>query len=1206
MSRAGVALPEALREADAQARVLAQREFVRPVVVEAGAGTGKTTALVARVLAWSFGPGWERARSIAASGCEPVRADRIAAQVLRGIVAITFTEMAAAEMGERIGGALLEIERGESLDWLEDPQPRLSADELRARARALRGSLDQLVVQTIHAYCRRLLVENALDAQLHPRLEIDADGRLQEQAVRSAMEAALETAYAAPGDADFLALATHGIGPREIEQASIALLEVGMPEQALRADPATPDRIAALTGRLRAPLEDFIAIGGAELSSGGSVAADTAKFLGDLRARLNAEPPADRMALAQFVGALRGDWTDRIRGRLQDWTRGKLNKSEAAALEARAEPLSACSGELVSVLDHMASIDLDRLDAARRAIAGPLAAAQSQLRAAGVLTFSALLAEVRSLLRERPDVAQRIRAGIDQLLVDEFQDTDQYQCEIVRALGLEGAQDARPGLFIVGDPKQSIYGWRRADLAAYHAFVDEVRAAGGSVVRLSVNFRSVQIVLDETERVIAPVMHERPGVQPAFEPLIACAEHAGAPGFREGCRQSVEYWLSTNWAGDGSGQRETTAAQAAQIEALALARDLRELHDEHGVAWRSIGVLFRSRGEWEIYLTALRRAGIPYAAEGDRNYYRRREIIEAACLMRCIFEPNDQLAWLSYLRSAAVGVPDAAWIPLWSRGLPDRLAGLDAGDPESLGELATAIREVANAISADIPGIERIAGWEDNLVGAVLDIARLRGSFASDPTDVFIERLRSRSLLEVTESARFLGAWRCANLERFFREIGQELEAGGDPHALARRLRAAVASEKVAEEGRPADLMADSVKVMTIHAAKGLGFEHVYLMQLHKGTASGSEPSTQAAQWRDGFEYRLLGLPTLAWDCVLRERERSAEAERVRLLYVAMTRAKQRLVLAGLWSDHQRRSSRGQSIEHVQPRIDATAGLADWLSGPARDGAADFVDHSGVRWLLPVLAAGEASMSSEARVTGAALPSQSELVDASRRLSGLRATAAARMARPMGGRASAGAHERRDESDDRAWGESRGAVDGRDRAAARAIGSAIHRALETFDFRGDADEEIGRQREAVARELARTAASNDASETVRAGTHLWDRIVDGDLFANLRALSDRILARELAVLSPPIGEEGPVGYLAGVIDLVYRDPSDDRLVVVDYKTDAVPDADAMRRLADLYAEQGGVYRNALQDALDLSYVPRFELWFLQSDEIVRC
>jgi ATP-dependent helicase/nuclease subunit A len=1201
MSRKEIALVDGLREEDARARVVAQREFTRPVVVEAGAGTGKTTALVARVLAWSFGPGWDRAVESAAPTAEGVRSGSVAAQVLRGIVAITFTEKAAAEMSERIGGALLEVERGELVDWLEAPEPALPAAELCTRARALRGSLDHLVVQTIHAYCRRLLVENSLDARLHPNLEIDADGRLQEQAVRSAMETSLESAYANSGHPDFLALAARGFGPREIEQALIALLDAGFPSQMLASDPATPERISALIARLREQIEGYAAIADGALLTGGSVTIGTAEFLDWLRATLNEQPPSDRVGFDAFVGQLCERLTDSILNRLKKWRKGDFNKSETAAVGDRAKQLAACIGELVLHFEHVVAIDLDLLDAARSALEAPHAAAEAQLRSAGVLTFSALLGEVRVLLRDRPDVAARIRAGIDQLLVDEFQDTDHCQCEIVRALALEGPEDARPGLFIVGDPKQSIYSWRRADLGAYHAFVEEVCESRGELVRLSVNFRSVPDVLDEVERVIEPVMKPIPGVQPAFERLIASPEHVDAEGFRGDRLRPVEHWLSTGWDGNGDGQRATSTAEAAQIEALALARDLRELHDQHGVAWKSIGVLFRSRGDWEIYLPALRQAGVPYAAEGDRNYYRRREVIDASCLVRCVLDPNDQLALISYLRSVAVGVPDAAWIPLWSRDFPDQFARLDGSDPETIARIADSIRDAARSVAAEVPGIDRIAGWEENLLWAISDIAQLRASFACDSADVFIEKLRTRTLFEATESARYLGAWRCANLERFFREIGLELEAGRDPHELVRRLRAAVATEEIAEEGRPADLMADAVKVMTIHGAKGLGFEHVYLMQLHKGGGGGPERPTQTAEFEGGFEYQLFGVPTLAWDCVLRERERSAEAERVRLLYVAMTRAKQRLVLTGLWPDHRRHSGRGQkgqAIEHLQPRIESTEGLEGWLSGPALDGASDFVDGFGARWLLPDLEAGEAAAPSGTRVNGAELPSESEVCDASHRLAGLRVSAAERMLRPVAAAASA----RGREGDDPEVFERGGSRD--NGAAARAIGSAIHRALEEFDFSADLEEEVERQRDAVARDLAQSTDDNRADETVAAGTQLWDQVARGRLFARLRELSDRIVARELSVLSPPIDDAGPVGYFTGQIDLVYRDPDSDEMVIVDYKTGALGDRDGLRSPEASYVQQGDAYRRALESAFELPYTPRFELWFLRDDEIV--
>jgi ATP-dependent exoDNAse (exonuclease V) beta subunit len=343
----------------------------------------------------------------------------------------------------------------------------------------------------------------------------------------------------------------------------------------------------------------------------------------------------------------------------------------------------------------------------------------------------------------------------------------------------------------------------------------------------------------------------------------------------------------------------------------------------------------------------------------------------------------------------------------------------------------------------------------------------------------------------------------------------------------------------------------------------------------------------------------LLGVPTLAWDCVLRERERSAEAERVRLLYVAMTRAKQRLVMTGLWSDHQQRSSRGQAIEYIQPRIESTDGLAPWLAGSALEGVSDFVDCFGARWSLPVLETGEEAGSLGARVNGAELLSESEVSDSSHRLAELRASATERMSRPM----SASASARGRGGDDPEVFER--AKSGENGAAARAIGSAIHRAFEEFDFSADAKLEIERRRDALACDLAQAAAGDRADETVTAGTRLWDQIVRGSLFARLRELSDRIVARELSVLSPPIADEGPVGYFTGQIDLVYRDPDNDEMVIVDYKTGALNDRDGLRSPKASHVEQGNTYKRALESAFELSYAPRFELWYLRDDEIVR-
>ena len=123
-----------------------------------------------------------------------------------------------------------------------------------------------------------------------------------------------------------------------------------------------------------------------------------------------------------------------------------------------------------------------------------------------------------------------------------------------------------------------------------------MRAAGGSVGTLCVNHRSVPAILREVERVIAPVMVRAPGLQPAFEALAPSTERETAEGFAAGGRGPVEFWLPALCDERGV-PRATRASEAAALEARALAQDLCELHDAHGVAWRSFGVLFRSRGD---------------------------------------------------------------------------------------------------------------------------------------------------------------------------------------------------------------------------------------------------------------------------------------------------------------------------------------------------------------------------------------------------------------------------------------------------------------------------------------------------------------------------------------------------------------------------------------------------------------------------------
>jgi ATP-dependent exoDNAse (exonuclease V) beta subunit len=1220
------------READRAARLAAQREFTHPLVLEAGAGTGKTTTLVARILAWCLGPGWERSRErrrrvdLKGKVVEP-RPEQVAADVLGGVVAITFTEAAAAEMADRVADELARIAGGfgEVRDWLDVELLPPDAERV-ARARALVGTLDHLAVRTIHAWCLSLLAAYPLEAGRHPSLTVDADGRLLEGIARETVEAHLREGYGDPGDPDLLALAARGFGPPEILEALLALAGAGLPAAALGEDPLAPEAIAALAQRLAAAAAGLSRLLASRPGGGGrrgnlqAVEAGLAALLG----RMGESP--DLPILRSWIADL---FPKNLAEHVRKWGKGDLSsQAEKERLGGIIPELAAAAGGLCRLLAHLERLDPELLGTARRTLAPLLRQVEEELRARGIETFPALLTGAAALLAKAPEVRARVRRDIDQLLVDEFQDTDRVQCEILRLLALDGPADERPGLFLVGDPKQSIYGWRSADLAAYDGFVALVERAGGVVRSLVENFRSVPAILDEVARVIAPVMREEVGLQPRFVPLLPCEARAGSRGFSKDAaagkrsRRPIEYWVSWKEEGErGEVLARTRPGAAAELEAAALAADLLELHADHGVRWKEIGVLLRSTSELDVYLEALRRAGIPFFVGRDKQYYRRREVIEAAALVRAVLDPGDHLALLTVLRSASVGVPDAALIPLWQRDFPRRVTELSRPWPEELAALRAVIEEAARAVPADVPGIERVRGWEQSLIAAVEALATLRESWETDPADRFVERLRRLFLIEATEAARYLGAYRLANLDRFFRQLLAGLEDGaGDVTAVLRLLRRSVAEAEEAEEGRPREGGEDAVSVLTMHGAKGLDFAHVYLLQLHKQTRTEAPDRTEVGSFAQGggrrAEYRVFGAATPGFDQVEAERAAVESAERVRTLYVAMTRAKDRLVLAGTWPERETPPDPAQARTHLDlllSRPDLPP-LTDLWQEAAESGGWGSTDRTGALWYLPDLHEREAAP--EAEGDAPELPAIEEVRRAGEVLAVRGRAAEARMARPWSAPASEEAHERlrelqaerrfrdRDE-EETAPPAPPEPPEEPDRESAMAAGGALHRALEEWDLAADPQVELARQRDLLPSYLAALLGDARPDRAERRAAALLDRFAAGPLLPRLRELSGGIVARELPVLLPPgEGEKAPVGYVAGAIDLLYQDAGTGTLVIADYKTDEVRGEEEIAARAAAYAPQGAIYARAVQEALGLPEAPRFELWFLAAGRVV--
>ncbi|HSM51666.1 MAG TPA: UvrD-helicase domain-containing protein, partial [Thermoanaerobaculia bacterium] len=832
------------------------------------------------------------------------------------------------------------------------------------RATHLLSAVDRLHVQTIHGCCRSLLAAHPAEAGVHPAFVIDAEDAAADLLLAEVVEELLPARYAA-GDPSLFALAGAGLGPAKLVEALRVLLAKGATAEELRGDPLAAERWQALLDRLAAAAADLAAVLSHLPPQGGALKkAREAQAVASVLAAGAAEGP-DEAVLEELLAAAR-EAAKNLKKKLRDWTQEELTQTEAAHLGVVRSQLADAAGRVQRLLEHLAGLEPQLLAALRTALLPLLEEVEARRYRLGLVSFDELQRKAVRLLERHPPVARLVRGGIAQLLVDEFQDTDSLQCRLVETLALAAPPGERPGLLLVGDPKQSIYGWRRADLAAYEAFARRLEGRGGRVEALTVNFRSVPAILAEVERAMDPAFDPEPGLQPLFVPLVACPDKADAAGCTLGERAPVEHWLT--WQAASGEPLPLSAHEATRLEARAIAADLASLRSEGGAdapAWSEIAILLRATGDLPYYLAALREAGVPYQVDSDRSFYRQREVIDAAALVRTVLDPGDQVAVVALLRSPWVGVPDAALLPLWVAGFPAAMAALTGPDPEALAGLRSlAKRAAAQSAASDAPGLAAASGWEVALEAAVEGLAALRAGYRSLTSDRFVDALRARFPVEALAAARFLGAHRLASLRRLFEQLVDDLErAGGDPAPVLRRLRRAVAEEMEEPKGLPRT-SGDAVQVLTIHKAKGLDFRHVYLPQLHRGHGGDRKPDVWRGDREGGAEYSLLGIRSLGMDEVSRFAARTEEAERVRLLYVGMTRAKERLVTLGRWpGEPGGRALRRETL--LQPLSEALGGYLpreELAAGAARD-------SSGVLWrvcgaieaLPPVPAGGEVS-----------------------------------------------------------------------------------------------------------------------------------------------------------------------------------------------------------------------------------------------------
>jgi ATP-dependent helicase/nuclease subunit A len=875
---------------DADARLRAV-DPSRNVVLEASAGTGKTRVLV------------ERYVNLLLAGVAPEH-----------ILAITFTRKAAAEMRQRIVERLKEASRTGQLP--------------PARWKALRERLGEIAISTIDAFCLSLIREFPLEADVEPGFDL-ADGTEIPRLIAEALDRALRICrHQAQTDAD-IALVFLQLNDRKLREGLTALLGRRLvaaevlqnflasgprdltPEVACR---RAAERLADIL--LHAPADadlDTLLIGGPVGHP------QFAMLAADLRSLCS--PPAPDYARPDVQAAFRM-LVDRVRGyfltldgkprKAKGFGQADVKKEHCVSETAWKRHRDAVEIVAPAIEETVRAFRRDLNVILSRGVWRLFQVALSQYRrtldAHAVLDFSEVLSRAVGLLRQMEEFSQsryRLEARFQHVLVDELQDTNRAQWELVALLvrswgeGFGASADAlAPSIFVVGDRKQSIYGFRDAEVAVLDeavGFIGGLRRDDATRQAISVSFRAVPGLLAFVNELFVEIAGTTDGARrDAFRyadddrfPVVPVVD-AELPLFAAAASvHDVVDILA------GATVEATTDRVADEVVRLlspdsgAVVRDPRT-----GVARpvraADIAVLFRSRDSHRDYEAALDRRQVPTYVYKGLGFFDADEIQDLIALLRFLADPTSDLRAAAFLRSRIVRVSDRG-IVLLGRRLADALTATEP--PPEIDQLEEEDRGVLERVRRALPH------WL-----AMVD--RL------PPSEVLEEVLRETAYaLEMRGSRRPQARENVKKLRSLIRRV----ENRG--YATLVRIADFLDDLAVGDESNAVVDAADAVSLMTVHAAKGLEFPIVFIVNMQRGAGG---PRAPVRVLTDGY-----GVPSVSIgdfeseadeDTTARDRE-----ETKRLLYVAATRARDRLYFAAALKDGAFKPGRG-SLGEVLPK----------------------------------------------------------------------------------------------------------------------------------------------------------------------------------------------------------------------------------------------------------------------------------------------
>ncbi len=730
--------------------------------------------------------------------------------------------------------------------------------------------------------------------------------------------------------------------------------------------------------------------------------------------------------------------------------------------------------------------------------------------------------------------------------MDEFQDTDPVQYEIILFLceraGRSAAdwQDVQldPGkLFIVGDPKQSIFAFRRADIEAFQAVTTLVVGQGGLPLTLTTNFRSHASILAAVNGLFGRLLAGGRGPQPPYHALDPQPDRRTGAGV-----QGVALRLVAP-AGDEEEGEDLNAPQAVRVEAEALAGWLKTEVIGHEMLTRrdgpprkvepgDVALLFRTFTQSRDYLEALRRHGLSYVAEGEKHFYRRQEVIDLVNLLRCVRHPDDQVALAGLLRSALGALTDGELVELAS------LRALDyrGGGPPELTQHSKAAHLLR--LYAALESLHRDCPMKP----------------LPDALDLLFARL---PVLELA-AASLHGEQAAANLWKI-RDLAEDL--AGDPDmtlaGFVELLAERIADPPEESESGLAEESLEAVRVLSIHKAKGLEFPIVVLVGMHAGTLAQRDPVQVQHDWSSGVAGIRLGSTGTLGGLFASERlEARTVAEQRRLLYVGMTRAKERLILSGAQTS---RSATGNFLSLLRGVIGEAVGSREASELPVGEG----------RMTQVVLPADEGRPRARVAQERASRPGDE--------LDGFEARRQSRAARWVHCRDRPTVLTPSMLEGPRHGPTGAGSQVAGDRGLASTVGSLVHKALECWNYRNGVEVLLEQFTQGAGGWIPEEFQGRSA-ELIKEVRDVLKAFARSAAYAELRDAT--ILGREVPFIMPWPGP--PPTLMEGRIDLLYE--KDGGLWVADYKTDRLAESEVAARL-DTYRPQAQAYTEAVRQAV---------------------